>query len=149
MARIDAYHDVVKSALEKDGWTITHDPLYLTVNGIDVYIDLGAEQQPIAAEKNGEKIAVEIKSFLGGSVVSELEKAIGQYLLYSAILMEKEPDRTLYLAVPETAYHSIFSERVVDLLVRNQKIWLIIFDEFEGRIIQWLDEKNTKKSSSN
>ncbi|MBC8230113.1 XisH family protein [bacterium] len=149
MARKDAYHDIAKSALEKDGWTITHDPLHLEMGGVNIHIDLGAEGQPIAAEKDSEKIAVEIKSFVGDSNINELEKAIGQYLLYSVILAEKEPYRKLYLAVSETAYYGVFSERAVDMLVKNQKIRLIIFDEFEGRIIQWIDEKNTKKLLSN
>jgi hypothetical protein len=149
MPRKDAYHDIVKRALEKDGWTITHDPLHLEMGGVRINIDLGAEQQPIAAEKDGEKIAVEINSFVGDSAINELEKAIGQYLLYAVILAKKEPDRKLYLAVSETAYYGIFSEQAVDLLVKNQKIRLIIFDEFEGRIIEWIDEKNTKKSSDN
>ena len=117
--------------------------------GVDVEIDLGAEQQPIAAEKDGEKIAVEIKSFLGNSDINEFEKALGQYLLYGAILMEKEPERRLYLAVPETAYDGLFSRPVVNRLVKSLKIRFILFDEVEGRITQWIDKKNTKKSSEN
>ncbi len=107
MARRDAYHDVVKSALEKDGWTITHDPLRLVAGGVRAYIDLGAEQT-MGAEKEGEKIAVEIKSFVADSDISELERAIGQYILYAAILTQEEPDRKLYLAAPETAYYRLF-----------------------------------------
>ena len=149
MARKDAYHDTVKSALEKDGWTITHDPLHLEVDEVGFQIDLGAEQQPIAAEKDSEKIAVEIKSFLGPSDINELEKAIGQYQLYAAILMEKEPDRALYLAVPGVAYHGVFSKPVVNQLIQSLKIRLIVFNEVEERITQWINEKNTKKSSNN
>ncbi len=145
MARRDAYHDVVKSALEKDGWTITHDPLRLVAGGVRAYIDLGAEQT-MGAEKEGEKIAVEIKSFVADSDISELERAIGQYILYAAILTQEEPDRKLYLAAPETAYYGIFSEQVVDLLVKNQQIRLIIYDVLEERITQWIDGKNTKQS---
>lgn len=55
MTRKDIFHDAVRHALEKDGWTITHDPLTLQVGGVDMYIDLGAERL-IAAEKDGEKI---------------------------------------------------------------------------------------------
>ena len=94
----DIYHDIVKNALIKDGWTITHDPLVLRWGTTDVYVDLGAEQL-LAAEKHGQKIAVEIKSFVGRSDVDDLEKALGQYLLYHDILVQREPDRILYLAV--------------------------------------------------
>ncbi len=149
MARKNAYHDVVKSALEKDGWTLTHEPLRLVVDEVGIQIDLGAEGQPIAAEKDGQNIAVEIKNFLGPSYINELEKAIGQYLLYDAILMEKEPDRGLYLAVPEAAYDGIFSRRIVARLIKSLKIRLIVFHEGEGRITQWIDEENTKKLSKN
>jgi len=57
----DIYHDSVKNALIKDGWTITHDPLMLRWGKKDMFIDLGAEFI-LAAEKSDRKIAVEIKS---------------------------------------------------------------------------------------
>jgi hypothetical protein len=70
MSRKDAFHDVVRHALEKDGWTITHDPLILRYELGNLYIDLGAEKV-FAAERAGQKIAVEVKSFLKNSAVSE------------------------------------------------------------------------------
>ena len=70
----DTYHDCVKNALIKDGWRITHDPLKLEIGKKDLYIDLGANQL-VAAIKAEQKIAVEIKSFLGRSDVDDLEKA--------------------------------------------------------------------------
>ena len=39
----DMYHDAVRNALVKDGWTITHDPFRLSWGGRDMYVDLGAE----------------------------------------------------------------------------------------------------------
>ena len=65
MPQRDIYHDVVKNALIKDGWTITHDPLILPYGGRNLYVDLGAEV-PIGAEKDDRRIAVEVKSFSGG-----------------------------------------------------------------------------------
>jgi len=75
----DLFHDCVRHALIHDGWTITHDPLRLNWGGKDVYVDLGAERL-MAAEKSGQRIAVEIKSFVGDSEVDDLEKAVGQYV---------------------------------------------------------------------
>src|SRR3954452_5260251 len=57
----DIYHETVKRALIKDGWTITHDPLKLSWGGKDMFVDLGATQL-LAAEKGEQHIAVEIKS---------------------------------------------------------------------------------------
>jgi len=77
MAAKDVFHDVVKTSLQKDGWTITHDPLHIRLGGvIDMYFDLGAEKI-IAAEKAGRKIAVAIKSFLGPSILAQFHLALG------------------------------------------------------------------------
>lgn len=75
----DIFHETVKRALEKDGWVITHDPYRLRYGIVDVYIDLAAEEI-IAAERKGRKIAVEVKSFAGGSNISEFHTALGQFL---------------------------------------------------------------------
>uniref|UniRef100_UPI000A763CBD XisH family protein n=1 Tax=Hassallia byssoidea TaxID=482630 RepID=UPI000A763CBD len=103
----DIYHNTVKNALLKDGWTITHDPLRLEWGKKDLYVDLGAEQL-IAAENAERKIAVEIKSFVGRSDIDDLEKALGQYILYYDILSEREPERVLYLAIRNSVYTDLF-----------------------------------------
>lgn len=137
MPRKDLYHPVVVRTLTADGWTITHDPLYLSYGGRDVYADLGAEQ-PVGAEKEGRKIAVEIKSFLGPSDVHELELALGQFSLYRDILAEVEPNRVLYLAVPLHAYQGVFSEPLGQLVIRRQQLQLVVFDDIQERIVQWI-----------
>ncbi len=62
----------------------------------DMYVDLGAEQL-LAAEKDTRKIAVEVKSLIGLSEMDDLEKAIGQYVVYYNVLRQVEPERDLYL----------------------------------------------------
>src|SRR5207247_10794285 len=98
----DKYHDALRSALVKDGWTITDDPFRLVWGKRDFYVDLGAERI-MAAERAGERIAVEVKSFLGASPMHDLELALGQFLLYRSILEEQEPDRGSLLAIPGSA----------------------------------------------
>ena len=78
----DIYHNTVKIALEKDGWTITDDPLTLRIGGRSAFIDLGTEKL-FAAEKKDKRIAVEVKSFISPSPVKDLEQALGQYIMYS------------------------------------------------------------------
>jgi hypothetical protein len=60
---------------------------------------LGAEKL-IAAEKGQQKIAVEIKSFLNPSPVTDLENVLEQFILYYDILEEQRSDRISYLAIP-------------------------------------------------
>ena len=50
----------------------------------------------IAAEKDSQKIAIEIKSFVGKSSIDDLEKALGQYILYYDLLARFQPEITLY-----------------------------------------------------
>ena len=57
----DIYHDNIKNALIKDGWTITHDPYVVQYGRKDLFIDLGAKKL-IAATQGNLKIAVEVKS---------------------------------------------------------------------------------------
>lgn len=56
----DIYHDAVKIALEKDGWTITKDPLVLQWGAKDLFVDLGAEKL-LAAQKIMKKLLLKLK----------------------------------------------------------------------------------------
>jgi hypothetical protein len=135
----DFYHDVVKAALIADGWTITHDPLKLSVGKKDLFVDPGAERL-LAADKEGRKIAVEVKSFPGASDVADLENALGQYVLYRDILEESEPDRLIYLAISWKVYEDLFQEPIGQLLLRRQHMRLIVFDPQKGVILQWIPD---------
>ena len=133
----DRYHDHVKSALLKEGWTITHDPLRLHWGLKDMYVDLGAEQL-LAAEKDTRKIAVEVKSFIGLSEMDDLEKAIGQYVVYHDVLLQVEPERALYLAVNEETFVNLFEEPIGKLLIDNRRVRLVVFDPQTEVIRQWI-----------
>lgn len=133
----DIYHDCVKNALIRDGWTITHDPLRLSWGGKDMYVDLGAERL-LAAEKAGQQIAVEIKSFVGDSEMDDLEKAIGQYVVYRTVMAEREPKRMLYLAVPNDVLQDLFKESVGQLLLKHHLVQVIGFDPQREVIIEWI-----------
>ena len=103
MARLDKIHNAVKNALIKDGWTITDDPLSFLFETQRVLIDIAAEKV-FTAEKEGRKIAVEVKSFLSVAKMNEFYGAIGQYDVYSLYLEELEPERKLFLAISQKIY---------------------------------------------
>ncbi|MBE9207472.1 XisH family protein [Nostoc sp. LEGE 06077] len=132
----DIFHQVVKLALQKDGWTITDDPLSLQLEDDQVFIDLGAERL-IAAQRDQEKIAVEIKSFLAPSNLSEFHTALGQFLNYRIVLREKQPERELYLAVNLETYNDFFSRKLPQLSIIEYQLKLIIFDPVQEEIITW------------
>ena len=137
MPQKDLYHDVVAEALRTDGWVITDDSLHLTYGGRNFYVDLGAERL-LGAVKENQKIAIEIKSFIGLSEMYQLELAIGQYNLYRDVLSENELDRMLFLAVPDFAYWEVFNDPLGQLVIQRQRLNLIVFDEDSRRIVQWI-----------
>jgi hypothetical protein len=136
MAAKDIFHDAVKRALEKDGWVITDDPLFLRFGGLEMYIDLGAERI-FAAERDDQKIAVEVKSFIAPSAATEFSTALGQFLKYQLALEEVDAARRLYLAVPADTYRDFFILELPRLLIQRYQVRLIVYDPEEEVIVKW------------
>ncbi len=139
MPSLDVYHDLVKKALQREGWTITHDPYHIIAGGAELYIDLGAKKL-IAAVKQNKKIAVEVKSFIGKSQITEFYSALGQYLTYQQGLKMAEPERELYLAIPTIAKNEVFSLGLTQKLISELKIKLLVYS-LSGEIVSW-EQKN-------
>jgi len=132
----DVYHDKVKIALQKEDWLVTHDPLLIELSSGRLEIDLGAEKL-IAAQKNGLKIAVEVKSFLAPSTTSEFHTALGQFLNYRVALKVKEPSRVIFLAVPVKVYRNFFLGELAQLSIAEYNVKLLIFDPEQEVIVEW------------
>jgi hypothetical protein len=137
MPAYDVFHKAVKQGLIKDGWTITADPLTIEFGGLDLYIDLAAEKV-LAAEKGDQRIAVEIKTFLGPSLLTNFHTALGQFLNYRIVLDGKDPDRVLYLAVPLPVYAEFFSLLLVQTAIRRHGVHLIVYDPETENLVQWI-----------
>ena len=138
MPALDKFHEVVKRALEKEGWKITNDPLPLKLGDLHLHVDLGAEKV-IGAERNGDKIAVEIKTLSGGSVVSEFQKTIGQISMYQESLRENDFDRKLYLAISQNIYGNLLKQLYFTIMVKVHSIRLLIFDHNKEEIVKWIE----------
>lgn len=132
----DLFHDVVKTALVKDDWQITDDPLFLKVGGVDFFIDLGAEKL-LAAERDGNKIAVEIKSFINTSSVADFHLAIGQFINYRVALKVADPERKLFLAVPDIAYKTFFQKEFPRMVIQQYELELFVYDIENEVIVLW------------
>ena len=101
-----------------------------------MYIDLGAEQL-IVAEKEGKKIAVEIKSFVAVSAIYDFHLAIGQYRNDQLALRQEEPERALYLAVPEDASDRFFTLQCIQDALRYNEVWYLVYDGQAEVIVEW------------
>ena len=141
MSRRDDFHFPVRRALEKEGWTITHDPAVLYFRDLRMRADLGAERL-LAGEKEGRQIVVEVKDFDGPSLAGELQRMIGQLELYQWALDEQAPGRELFLAVSRVVYDERIqlARSAFNAIVERKQIKLIIFDEAEEVILRWIQQ---------
>ncbi len=134
----DIYHDAVKQALIRDGWLIVAENYVLEYGGDKLYPDIAAEKL-IAAESQGRKIIVEVKSFLGRSFINDLEGAVGQYIIYRNILQAQESDYELYLAVADRVYKNGFQKKLSKLIVETNRVKLLVFDPESEVIERWIN----------
>ncbi|MGH9799287.1 MAG: element excision factor XisH family protein [Blastocatellia bacterium] len=141
MARRDSIHFMVRRALEKDGWTITHDPIVLAFKDLRLKIDLAAEHY-FAAEKEGRKIAVEVKDFDRNAMASDLQKMIGQLQLYQWALEEHSPGRDLYLGISQEIYDDyVQNEKTAfHAIVKRIRINLVVCDTTKEEVLQWIKQ---------
>ena len=134
----DIYHNIVREALEQEGWVITHDPYYLILqkDTAEYEIDLGAEKL-LAAEKGNDKIAIEVKSLLKPSLLHEFHSVLGQYMIYRYGLGKKEPERKLYLAIPDFTRNKIAKIQPLLDMIQDFNIKIIYFDDETKKIMTW------------
>ena len=69
--------------------------------------------------------------------ITSLENALGQYILYQNIIEEIEPDRTLYLAVHEEVFLTVFEESLGRMIIAKNHLKLLIFNRTEEVIVKW------------
>ena len=132
----DTWHDAVRRALEKDGWTITNEQYNFATGKANFEIDLLAEKL-FAAERGNEKIAVEVKSFRTQSPMNKFHEAVGQYDNYLIALEDVEPDRVLFLAIPEGLWTTFFQKPFVQKVIDRKKIRLIVYNHEIEIIVLW------------
>jgi hypothetical protein len=132
----DLFHDAVRKGLEKEGWLITDDPFIFRLGRVSFRMDLGAEKV-ISAEKDTQKIIVEIKTFVQTSFIHAFHEATGQYDNYLLALEEIAPDRLLFLAVPNDIWNNYFQERFIQKVLNRKQIKIIVYNPLEECIILW------------
>ncbi len=130
----DRYHDSVKRALITDGWRIVREQVFIKYEDRHIWLDLQAERSP------GEQVALfEVKGFEEvSSPVEALEAALGQYVLYQAILEALKIATPLFLTVPREAYDNFLSQPFSQVGLRRAGVKLLIFDPIKEEIVQWI-----------
>jgi hypothetical protein len=137
MPRLDLIHTQVKNALVNDGWEITDDPYNIVYGSVRLQADLGA-QKSFAAERNGTKIVVEVKSFTGKSLIHEVENAVGQYLLYVRYMRLSDDPHILYLALSHEVYERFGEIDGLDTVLEQLSVSLLVVDVTKEEVVKWI-----------
>jgi hypothetical protein len=138
MSAKDRFHQAVKQALIQEGWNITDDPLLIRYGPTNLKVDLGAERI-IAAQRDTEQIAVEIKSFLDASAINDFHAAIGQYLHYQLGFQYNGWNRKLYLAVPVEVYNAEFNKPLFQDSIQTFNVKILVYRTEIPGIEQWIE----------
>lgn len=133
----DIYHEAVKNALIKEGWTIIADPYTIEYEGENLYADLLVEKT-LLAEQKGQRIVVEIKSFLNPSPMNDFQKALGQYLLYRDFLEFSQKDYEVYLAIKNGVFNTFFQRNSIQAVVKRHQMKLLVFNDRKQEITSWI-----------
>ncbi len=135
----DTIHDNIRKALENDGWTITSDPFTIILKEDDTYfdVDLSAERKN-GGEELERMVAIEVKSFAGGSVINSFHTALGQFLDYQAAMTEQNINRTLFLAVSTEGWNRLNKLKFVQRRILQFGLRFLVVNISTKSIVQWI-----------
>jgi hypothetical protein len=71
------------------------------------------------------------------SAIYEFHLAIGQYRNYSLALSKEDPERVLYLAIPEDVYDQFFILQFVQEALVYNKVNYLVYDAQQEVIVRW------------
>ncbi len=136
MPSFDQCHDQVKRALQKDGWRIVEEQAPMVLGNRRAFIDLRGTRAI-----NGSRLQMmflEVRCFPDSQNTNhELYTAVGQYILYRAMLNELEVDVPLYLSIPESIFNDLY-DAPVQRVVRESQIKIVVVNLDQERIVQWI-----------
>ena len=137
MSAKDKFHEQVKRALIKDRWTVTDDPSEVTSEGRTFIVDLGGGTLDPSRSRGGEDCdrGQEFSQFFSDY---RFYGALGQFSTYRLALEREDPDRVLYLAVPENAYETFFRSPFMRIAIEEFQLLLIVYEPKKEIVVQWI-----------
>jgi hypothetical protein len=133
----DVCHEQIVRALEKAGWRLESTPFKLAFEARTVYVDV---QMSRGVDGSREQIVlVEVKCFPDEhSTTRDLYTAIGQYLVYRAMLMELGMPYVLYLAVPDNSFEVVF-DAIVMRVIEETQIKIVVVNVNTEQVVRWIE----------
>jgi hypothetical protein len=135
---VDNCEPIVVAALRKDGWLVSNQPFFIGVGKAALYAHIRVYKNDNGVPK--EIIVVEVKCFANRhAYLDDLYGAVGQYLVYRKAMRFRQVFEPLYLALPTTAYTTLFQRNVVVATIREIQMKLLVVDFNKEEISSWLE----------
>lgn len=68
----------------------------------------------------------------------DFHSALGQYIVYRNLIQLTEPEYTLYLAIDHLVYESFFQRKSVQIVIKDNRVFLIAVDTNKEELVKWL-----------
>ena len=69
----------------------------------------------------------------------DFQEAVGQFVVYRALLSQVEPDRSLFLGVSTRVYDSVLSEPLGQLVAAEVRLRVLVFGPHQQKVIRWIN----------
>jgi XisH protein len=141
MPAIDNCEPMIRNALLKEGWTVERSPFFLRSGIFTLFADIRMRKEAHKGNGTGRSIIiVEVKCFSDLKMFQdELYRAVGQYLIYQHAVSAEGILGDVFLAIPTTAYVRIFSESLLQGIIKQVRMKLIVVDLEREEVNQWID----------
>jgi len=137
MPAFDVCHNQVVRALQKEGWNVEAEQVTFSLGKRRIFIDIQAVRGV-----NGNRqqmMLIEVKCFSNPKLVNEeLYYAIGQYLVYRAMLAERKSEVALFMSIPELVFNLAF-DLPIRRVIADSQIKLVIVNIESERVVRWIE----------
>ena len=79
-----------------------------------------------------------MKSFIGPSTINEFHRAVGQFNDYSVALEIQDPERVLFLAIPNDIWVRFFQKQVIQKSLERIKAKILVYNPNSNIVVEWI-----------
>jgi hypothetical protein len=72
------------------------------------------------------------------SRINEFHKAVGQFKFYYVALEMKDPNRILFLAIPDVIWKRFFQKQLIQRSLKRIDAKILVYNPVKNEIVKWI-----------